>query len=81
MCGVRHVAFGKDVPALDPSPDKILQAGGFELAKDSPKGPTPQLTISFVVPDKVGTWHYACFEEKGAHYTKHHMVGTITIVG
>ena len=43
-----------------------------------PKGGT--MTFSFTVPDKKGTWNYACFEENGSHYADHNMKGTIEIV-
>jgi plastocyanin len=36
-------------------------------------------TISFVVPDKPGTWEYGCFAESGQHYANG-MKGTVTIV-
>ena len=43
-----------------------------------PKGGT--MTFTFTVPDKKGTWNYACFEENGSHYADHNMKGTIEIV-
>lgn len=36
-------------------------------------------TISFIVPDKPGTWEYGCFAETGQHYANG-MNGTVTIV-
>ncbi|MEJ2291111.1 MAG: hypothetical protein P8Y13_03765 [Deinococcales bacterium] len=36
------------------------------------------VTMQFKVPDKPGTWQFACFEQKGEHYKKG-MKGTITI--
>lgn len=68
-----------DVMTQNPKPGGTLQEGGFELAKAGDKNPKPQATISFTVPNKPGTWHYACFEQHGQHYSAHHMVGTITI--
>ncbi|HEX6335938.1 MAG TPA: hypothetical protein VFZ85_03225 [Jiangellaceae bacterium] len=48
---------------------------GFMIELD----PTGATTISFVVPDKPGTWEYGCFAETGQHYANG-MRGTVTIV-
>jgi len=65
---------GSGVQMKNPSPGGTLQPGAVALAKGG------KVTITFKVPDKTGTWKYACFEEKGQHYTSHDMVGTIKIV-
>lgn len=72
--------MGKDVLTENPKPGGTLQEGGFELAKGSMDGATPHVVITFTVPNKPGTWHFACFEQKGQHFTSHHMEGTIKIV-
>ncbi len=65
----------------NPSPGGTSQPGAVALQEaDKVSGGQAHVTITFKVPDKVGTWHYACFEQKGQHYTSHHMVGTIKIV-
>lgn len=64
---------GSGVQMSNPSPGGTLQPGAVALASGG------KVTVTFTVPDKVGTWHYACFEQKGQHYTSHNMVGTITI--
>jgi plastocyanin len=65
----------------NPSPGGTSQPGAVALKEaDKVSGGQAHVTITFKVPDKVGTWHYACFEQKGQHYTSHHMVGTIKIV-
>lgn len=69
-----------DVLMKNPKPGGALQVGAFALARAGKDNKTPEATITFTVPDKVGTWYYACFEQKGQHYTSHHMVGTIKIV-
>ncbi|MEJ2289110.1 MAG: hypothetical protein P8Y02_10805 [Deinococcales bacterium] len=65
----------------NPSPGGTLQPGAVALQEaNKVKGGQAHVTITFTVPNKVGTWKYACFEQKGQHYTSHHMVGTINIV-
>ncbi|MEJ2289492.1 MAG: hypothetical protein P8Y02_12785 [Deinococcales bacterium] len=65
----------------NPSPGGTVQPGAVALQEaDKVSGGQAHVTITFKVPDKVGTWKYACFEQKGQHYTSHHMVGTIKIV-
>ena len=55
-----------------------LRADGPETVALEPKGGT--VTYSFVVPDKVGTWQFGCFEENGSHFGDHNMKGTVEIV-
>jgi len=55
-----------------------LRADGPETVALNPKGGT--VTYTLVVPDKVGTWQFGCFEENGSHFGDHNMKGTIEIV-
>ena len=55
-----------------------LRADGPETVALTPKG--GHVTYTFKVPDKVGTWHFGCFEENGSHFSDHNMEGTIEIV-
>jgi plastocyanin len=55
-----------------------LRADGPETVALQPKG--GHVTYTFTVPDKVGTWHFGCFEEDGSHFSDHNMEGTIEIV-
>ena len=55
-----------------------LRADGPETVALEPKG--GHVTYTFVVPDKVGTWEFGCFEEDGSHFGDHNMKGTVEIV-
>ena len=55
-----------------------LRADGPETVALQPKG--GHVVYTFTVPDKVGTWHFGCFEENGSHFSDHNMEGTIEIV-
>jgi len=72
--------MAKDVMHENPKPGGTPQVGGFELANTALTHEQPMVVMTFTVPDKPGTWHYACFEQKGQHFTSHHMEGTIKIV-
>ncbi|HKI56361.1 MAG TPA: hypothetical protein VKB31_04355 [Trueperaceae bacterium] len=90
--GVAHskTKFGKSFPSgwktnLLSNDAKVEWGQGKRIAhlqKGAPGhaalNPGGQVTEQFTVPDKPGTWHYACFEQKGEHYKKG-MKGTITI--
>lgn len=53
------------VTTIGPSFGIVLMGGG-------------SVTIDFTVPDKPGTWQYACFEQSGEHYING-MRGTVTV--
>lgn len=83
LSGKSQVGFsdGQGVKMENPSPGGVAQPGAVALeAADKVDGGQAHVTLTFTVPDKVGTWEFACFEQKGQHYTSHHMVGTVKIV-
>jgi len=67
--GQLHFMMGENIAEL---------MAGMPMITLQPKGGT--MTFSFTVPDKKGTWQFACFEENGSHFADHDMKGTIEIV-
>lgn len=53
------------VTRIGPSLGIVLMGGG-------------SITLGFTVPDKPGTWEFACFEQSGQHYVNG-MRGTVTV--
>ena len=64
----------KSVIAPDPMGPMEAMTGFMPLL-----GKPSQLTFSFIVPDKPGTWTYGCFQQTGQHFANG-MKGTITIL-
>ena len=69
---ISQVQFGQGTGIAE------LRADGPGTVALEPKG--GHVTYTFVVPDKVGTWQFGCFEEDGSHFGDHNMKGTVEIV-
>lgn len=76
-CGWKQNLITKDTMVAWGQGDKIAELQHDEPAHAALKS-GGQVTMQFKVRDKPGTWHFACFEQKGEHYQKG-MHGTITI--
>ncbi len=62
------------------SGEKIAELQTDEAASAALEDQGGTVTLSFVVPDKVGKWTFGCFMENGSHFADHNMKGTIDIV-
>lgn len=72
---VDNLVPNKSIPAFV-GPKPFVTTGGNFSPTLRPGG---SINLSFVVPNKPGTWHYGCFVQQFMHYVAG-MNGTITIL-
>lgn len=76
------IAPGSQLSGVDPQ-SLVVPAPGMAMGEMPDQfmamfAPRGRLTMSFVVPDRPGTWEFGCFQQDGEHY-RNGMRGSITI--
>jgi hypothetical protein len=86
------IISGHGLTAISPGPAKLTGMNPQQLLLPADRGPQPnppefnpvfapggEMTISFTVPNELGTWTYACFQQNSQHYMNG-MHGTLTVL-